>query len=127
MERLKNFLDSIGNPQNSLSCIHVAGTKGKGSTAAFITYILREAGFKVGLYTSPHLVDFRERIRILSPQLIAYRLQKENEFEGAISRVKLSELVNRLKPAIGKYNQSSEYGPLSFFEVYTALAFLYFK
>ena len=123
--RVKDFLRLIGNPQDRLSCIHVAGTKGKGSTCAFITYILREAGFKAGLYTSPHLSDFRERVRILTP---VSRLQAPScDFEGMISRMELAGLVNRLKPLINKYNKISKYGALSFFEVYTALAFVYFK
>ena len=66
LERIKDFLkNTLNNPQDDLKCIHIAGTKGKGSTCAFVAYILRQAGFKVGLYTSPHLSDFRERIRIL--------------------------------------------------------------
>src|SRR3989338_6957798 len=65
LERIRGFLDLIGNPQNSFKCLHIAGTKGKGSTCAFLTYILREAGYRVGLYTSPNLSDFRERIRVL--------------------------------------------------------------
>ena len=146
LERIKDFLSLIGNPQSYLRCIHVAGTKGKGSTCAFITYVLREAGFRVGLYTSPHLSDFRERIRILECQKTAKPkwASKDREaqvgvkrprspsgcqgaFEGMISRRGLTTLVNKLKPAIDRYNKSSEYGPLSFFEVYTALAFVYFK
>src|SRR3990167_5178893 len=67
LDGLKEFLGRIGNPQENLRCLHIAGTKGTGSTCAFLTYILREAGFKTGLYTSPHLSDFRERIRILAP------------------------------------------------------------
>lgn len=54
----------LGNPQNKLQCIHVAGTNGKGSTSHMLAAVLQEAGYKVGLYTSPHLVDFRERIKI---------------------------------------------------------------
>ncbi|MFH1128709.1 MAG: folylpolyglutamate synthase/dihydrofolate synthase family protein [Candidatus Omnitrophota bacterium] len=127
LERFKDFLKLIRNPENKLKCIHVAGTKGKGSTCAFIAYILRQAGFKVGLYTSPHLSDFRERIRILSCQLSAVSCQLQKDFEGIISKRELTDLVNKNKPAIEKYNQSSKYGPLSFFEVYTALAFIYFK
>lgn len=56
--------DAIGNPQKKLRCIHIAGTNGKGSTANMIAAILQEAGYKTGLYTSPHIKDFRERIRI---------------------------------------------------------------
>ena len=125
LERSKNFLATVDNPQDRLLCIHVAGSKGKGSTCAFITYILREAGFKVGLYTSPHLSDFRERIRILDPALPSGG--RRGEFEGMISKYALSCLVKRLRSAIEKYNRICPYGPLSFFEIYTALAFVYFN
>jgi len=120
LERIKDFLNIIGNPQEFLRCIHIAGTKGKGSTCVFISYILKQAGYKVGLYTSPHLSDFRERIRILS-----YRSNKD--FEGMISKDELMDLIRRLRPFIDKYNTESKYGPLSFFEVYTSLAFVYFR
>jgi len=125
LERIRDFLNLIGNPQDCLKCIHIAGTKGKGSTCAFITYILKQAGYKVGLYTSPHLSDFRERIRILNAERITQSTQ--NEFEGMIAKEELVVLVERLKPSIEKYNKNSKHGPLSFFEVYTALAFTYFK
>lgn len=125
LERIRDFLASIGNPQKELKCIHVAGTKGKCSTFAFIAYILKEAGFKVGLYTSPHLIDFRERIRILS--LKEKKGDYNKYFEGLISKLDLSRLVEKIKPKIDKYNKESKYGPLTFFEVYTALAFVYFK
>jgi dihydrofolate synthase / folylpolyglutamate synthase len=128
LERVRNFLLGLSSPQDSFKCIHVAGSKGKGSTCAFIAYILKEAGFKVGLYTSPHLSDFRERIRILVRQRSsAPACRSKEEFEGMISKRSLAGLVTRLKPAIDKYNRVSKYGPLSFFEVYTALAFVYFK
>ncbi len=125
LERVKNFLARIDNPQDSLKCLHIAGTKGKGSTCAFVAYILREAGYKVGLYTSPHLSDFRERIRILGPRVKGQG--PRTYFEGMISRDELVALIGRLRPAIEEYNQISEYGPLTFFEIYTSLAFLYFK
>jgi dihydrofolate synthase/folylpolyglutamate synthase len=125
LERIKEFLESLGNPQDSLKCIHIAGTKGKGSVCAFTSYILKAAGYRVGLYTSPHLSDVRERMRILNP-LSAIRYPAD-EFEGAISKKKLTDLVQKLRPAIGRYNKNSKYGALSFFEVYTALAFIYFK
>ena len=164
LARIKNFLRFIHNPEQNLKIIHVAGTKGKGSTCAFVAYILREAGFSVGLYTSPHLNDFRERIRILVPSLrgalgdviaseysarsnpkkeiasgISCPRKDKNEsglamtrnmicdFEGMISQKELSCLVKEFKPIINKYNRQSKYGALSFFEVYTAIAFLYFK
>ena len=117
LKRINNFLQLIGNPQDELKIIHIAGSKGKGSTCAFVAYILRQAGFSVGLYTSPHLSDFRERIRILKP----CKTNSQLPFEGAISKKYLIDLVEFLKPVI------KGFGELSFFEVYTALAFLYFK
>ena len=59
-----DMLDALGNPERKFRSIHVAGTNGKGSVSHMLASILQEAGYKVGLYTSPHLVDFRERIRI---------------------------------------------------------------
>lgn len=125
LERVRNFLGQIDNPQDSLKCLHIAGTKGKGSTCVFLAYILRQAGHRVGLYTSPHLSDFRERIRALNPTTKIQ--QPETDFEGMISQDEITALIKRLKPLIQDYNKYSEYGPLSFFEVYTSLAFLYFK
>jgi dihydrofolate synthase/folylpolyglutamate synthase len=127
LDRIKDFLAIIGNPQGDLKCLHIAGTKGKGSTCVFISYLLREAGYSVGLYTSPHLSDFRERIRILKTQASRCKLQDKEDFEGMILKNELRDLVERLKPAINKYNKKSKYGPLSFFEIYTSLAFVYFK
>jgi len=156
LERMRDFLSLIGDPQKSLRVIHIAGTKGKGSTCAFTAYILREAGFRAGLYTSPHLNDFRERIRILTPASVSLRARRakqsrfrllrrgvytersecaprndrinfDRDFEGMISQKELTCLVKELKPVINKYNCRSKYGRLSFFEIYTALAFLYFK
>ena len=146
LARIQGFLSLLGNPQDSLRVIHIAGTKGKGSTCAFLAYILRESGFSIGLYTSPHLNDFRERIRILLPSLRGAQATKRPrakcprecrahpgeanlalDFEGMISKKALESLVKELKPVIEKYNCNSKYGKLSFFEVYTALAFLYFK
>ena len=127
LERIKGFLSQIGNPQDYLKCIHIAGTKGKGSTSAFVAYILRAAGYKVGLYTSPHLEDFRERIRILKPGYRQQATGNRHYFDGMISKSELSQFVTKLKPRLEKYSKESKYGPLSFFEVYTALAFVYFK
>jgi len=126
LARIRGFLAIIGNPQKFLRIIHIAGSKGKGSTCALAAYILKAAGFSVGLYTSPHLNDFRERIRVLSPS-VYNRRRPAKDFEGMISKKELSALVKELKPAINKYNRYSKYGQLSFFEVYTALAFVHFK
>ena len=128
LKRFRDFLAIIGSPQEGLKCVHVAGSKGKGSTCAFISYILREAGYKVGLYTSPHLNDFRERIRILSHKVTRSQGHKaDGDFEGMIPQKELLRLVKKLKPAIDKFNLCLKQRPLSFFEVYTALAFVYFK
>lgn len=64
LDRIKKFLDILGNPQNNLKFVHVAGTNGKGSTCALISSVLREAGLKTGLFISPYITDFCERIQI---------------------------------------------------------------
>ena len=64
LENIGTLLEKIGNPQLSFPVVHVAGSNGKGSTSSFVSWILREAGLKTALYTSPHLNDFRERIRL---------------------------------------------------------------
>ncbi|MDP3790696.1 MAG: folylpolyglutamate synthase/dihydrofolate synthase family protein [Candidatus Omnitrophota bacterium] len=109
LEKMKRFAALLGDPQNHTRSIHVAGTKGKGSTAAFIYSILSNAGFKVGLYTSPHLVDFRERIRINGE---------------LISEEDLSSILDKIRNIVENYMKDDR---PSFFEVYTALAYLYFK
>jgi dihydrofolate synthase/folylpolyglutamate synthase len=69
LETIKSILNALGNPQNNFRSIHVAGTNGKGSVAAALSSILQESGFRVGLYTSPHLVRFNERICINNRQI----------------------------------------------------------
>ncbi len=103
LENIQNLLGKIGNPEKELKCIHVAGTNGKGSVCAMLFYILREAGCKVGMYTSPHLKRFNERIRI------------NGHF---ISDKDIVEYFLKIKPHITSQ---------SFFEITTAIAFLYFK
>jgi len=119
LERMNAILDKLGNPHKNLNVIHVAGSKGKGSTCAIAAYILKEAGYKVGLYTSPHLVNFRERIRILG--------QRPDMFEGMISEEEFIELVEEIKPVAEKFRKHKTLGEASFFEILTACAFLYFK
>jgi len=141
LERMKGFLRLLGEPQIGLKFLHIAGSKGKGSTCVFAAHILRKAGFNVGLYTSPHLIDCRERIRILRksqkskdsrnsgipPNIKQWAGKSQNDFEGMISRDELAGLVERIKPAIKRYNRVSKFGDLTFFEVFTALAFMYFN
>ena len=106
LSRPRRLLRLVGNPHKGLKVIHIAGTKGKGSAAAMTASILKEAGFKTGLYTSPHLSSFRERIQ-LNGRLI--------------TKKDVSELASGLRKII-KSNRR-----YSFFEVYTALALLYFR
>ena len=111
LENVKLLLFLLGNPHRKMKIIHVAGTNGKGSTSSLISSILQSDGYKVGLYTSPHLVDFTERIKINNKQ---------------IGRKKVSELLERIKPSIDKVANTPSYGHPTFFEVITSLAFLYF-
>jgi dihydrofolate synthase/folylpolyglutamate synthase len=104
LRNIRVLLKSVGNPQDRFPSIHVAGTNGKGSTCAFLASILMEAGYRTGLYTSPHLVRFTERIRI-----------NGNE----ITEKRLVEYVRLLKPAI-------ESARATFFEATTCIAFRYF-
>jgi dihydrofolate synthase/folylpolyglutamate synthase len=64
LERIAEFCRHLGNPQRNFFTIHVAGTNGKGSVSHILASVLQQAGYQVGLYTSPHLKDFRERIRV---------------------------------------------------------------
>ncbi|GAB6138868.1 bifunctional folylpolyglutamate synthase/dihydrofolate synthase [Halanaerobaculum tunisiense] len=109
LERIKLLLDYFDNPQQELDVIQVAGTNGKGSTSALLTNIYKAAGYQVGTYNSPHIVDFKERIRV-------------NDVN--ISATSLDSLVEEMKPAINKV--ASELEHPTFFEVLTALAILYF-
>jgi len=111
LDRIRHLLRLLGDPQDSFLSVHIAGTKGKGSTAAFLHSILCEAGLKTGLYTSPHLVSFRERVRVN---------------RNLVSPRSVATLVERIKPAIERTKEEWPETPPTFFEVYTALAFLHF-
>ncbi|MDP6670385.1 MAG: folylpolyglutamate synthase/dihydrofolate synthase family protein [archaeon] len=106
LDRVKGFLQAIGRPEAKFKVIHIAGTNGKGSTAAILASILRAAGLKTGLYTSPHLVKVNERIQVNGEQ---------------ISDSELVKLVSELKQS--KENQGIK---LTHFEFVTALAFQHF-
>ena len=74
LDNMRALLQRLGNPQERLRCIHVAGTNGKGSTCAFLDAALRAAGYRVGLYTSPFLMRYNERMRIDGPLINARRV-----------------------------------------------------
>ncbi|MCH2144018.1 MAG: bifunctional folylpolyglutamate synthase/dihydrofolate synthase [Phycisphaerales bacterium] len=106
LDRMRALLQELGNPQDQIKTVHVAGTVGKGSTVAMISAMLRECGYAVGEYTSPHLIDLRERIRI-GGQLI--------------DRPGFTELMKAVAQAAEAINEEPTY-----FEVLTALAFRHF-
>lgn len=111
LDRMRAMLDAAGHPERGLNVVHVAGTKGKGSTAAMIASALTAAGYSTGLYTSPHLRDFRERIRVNGKE---------------IPRADVARLVARARPIIEAVPRE-RLGVPSFFEAYTLIAFLYFS
>jgi len=124
-QRIRACLCQLGNPQQRLKCIHIAGTKGKGSTAVFLAHILCCAGFRVGLYTSPHLYELNERIRILNP---GQRGQAQvGLFPDAITDRELGALLAAKKPVLEEFRCHPEFGALTYFELLTALAFCYFN
>lgn len=103
LERIKKVLETLGNPQNAFKSIHMAGTNGKGSVSAFVSSVFKTAGYRTGLFISPFIIDFRERIQI------------NGEF---ISETDLEFYAQRVMETGIELNE---------FEFITALAFLYFK
>jgi dihydrofolate synthase/folylpolyglutamate synthase len=111
LRRMAELLDRLENPHLTSPAIHVGGTKGKGSTAAMIASALSAAGYRTGLYTSPHLHTFRERITIDG---------------GMITEEEFAALTERLQPEIDEVNRRHDYGEITTFEILTALAFAFF-
>ncbi|MBR2039894.1 MAG: bifunctional folylpolyglutamate synthase/dihydrofolate synthase, partial [Clostridia bacterium] len=103
LDRIKNVLSKLGNPQNEFKSIHIAGTNGKGSVTAFVSNVFKEAGYKTGTFISPYIIDFRERIQI------------NGEY---ISEADLTRYAQSVKQTGVELTE---------FEFITALAFLYFK
>ncbi|WP_220192538.1 bifunctional folylpolyglutamate synthase/dihydrofolate synthase [Ktedonospora formicarum] len=111
LTRTARLLELLGDPHHAYSNTLIAGTKGKGSTAAMVESVLREAGVKTGLYTQPDLHTFRERIRV----------------NGAlIPEVEVGNLIPEIKREVERVQADHEYGPFITYEIGTALAFLYF-
>ncbi|HEV2948682.1 MAG TPA: Mur ligase family protein, partial [Gemmataceae bacterium] len=116
LDRMRTLLDLLGNPQHRLRIVHVAGSKGKGSTSAMLESILRHAGYRTGLFTSPHLSQVEERIQVdarpIPPQALAALM---NEIRAAIHRMEEDD-----------FSSATASQGATFFEVATALGFLYF-
>ena len=110
LERTYRLLELLGSPQNKLKLIHIAGTNGKGSTTAMVSRILRGMGYKVGMYTSPYLEEFEERIQINGVN---------------IPKDKLVENLEEVKSAVSKVIEEGYEHPTEF-EIITVLMFLYF-
>ena len=111
LRRVEALLARLGNPHLKSKSVHIAGSKGKGSTAAMIASVLTKAGYRTGLYTSPHLHLFNERIRV---------------DEKLITNDEIVELVAKIKPEVEAINKEAAYGRLTTFEVTTALGFMFF-
>lgn len=112
LDSISALLRLLGDPQHGLPCVHIAGTKGKGSVAAMVESILRAAGYRTGLFTSPHLVSFRERIRIDGA------MATEEQIAGAVEEV---------RGPIEQMREEGRLNPSTFFEAYTAMAYLLFR
>ena len=110
--RMDGFLELLGNPHRSTPTIHVAGTKGKGSTAAFCDAVLAAAGYRTGFYSSPHLHSFCERIRLDA---------------APISQPRFASLVQELWPYQERIGRDTQLGEVSLFEFMTAMAFWCFS
>ena len=109
LENMLRFEEVLGNPHDSLRTIHVAGTNGKGSVANMLASVLSACGLKVGLYTSPHIVDFRERMRVAGPDGEAELVSEEYVYDF-----------------LCRYEADMDALSLSFFEITTGMAFKWF-
>ena len=126
LERMRFLLEYLDVSYQRMKVIHVAGTKGKGSTATFCAYILAALGYKAGLYTSPHLFSFRERIKIVKSSKGKGREAFSGVKSFLISKKDVVEIVEKFKVCLERTRFTKELGQPSFFEVYTAIAFKYF-
>jgi dihydrofolate synthase/folylpolyglutamate synthase len=111
LRRMDELLERLGNPHLKARTVHIAGTKGKGSVAAMIASVLTNSGYRTGLYTSPHLHTFNERVRV------------DGEL---ITDEEITALVKKLKPEEQAVNERATYGKLTTFELITVLGFMYF-
>ena len=107
LDRMRSLLKKLGNPHEKLRTVHIAGTKGKGSTATMLAQMLQACGYRVGLYVSPHISEIRERITINGDK---------------ITQAALARLTTQAEPFIDKMAKDKP----TFFEIFTALAFTHF-
>ena len=112
LQHIEELLHRMGDPHLTSKTVHIAGSKGKGSTAAMVAQVLTVAGYKTGLYTSPHLHNIRERIQIDGNQ---------------ISKRDFTSLVSKLKQHYDTTKTDTTYRQLTYFEALTVLAFSYFN
>ena len=112
LERVRALLRPLGDPHLALPAVHVAGTKGKGSTVAMVAAVLEAAGLRAGVFTSPHLHTMRERIAAGG---------------AAISEEEFARQAERLAPFVTQVNEGGDYGRLTTFELLTAMGFLHFR
>ncbi|MBS3821874.1 MAG: hypothetical protein GVY16_03910 [Planctomycetes bacterium] len=107
LDRMRRLLKKLGNPHEKIESVHIAGTKGKGSTAMMLAAMLKSCGHRVGLYTSPHICDIRERINVNGQK---------------IPRTTFTRLMAKVAPHVEKMKDRP-----TFFELFTAIAFCYFN
>ena len=122
LERIRALLESVGNPQLEYSVVLIGGTNGKGSTCEFLARLLQAENKKIGLYTSPHLYNWNERIRVLDAEV---KSQNTDLFPGAISDSELDALFRDALPAIESV-AATELGQPTEFEVVTFLGLWHF-
>ena len=123
------LLKHLGTPHSGLPAVHLAGSNGKGSTAAFLTSILRQTGLRVGLYTSPHLIDFSERIQVDGVHITTGGVVHFTDLiRGVIEKMaRDGELWPTSDPQIPAKDFDPQKATITFFEFTTAMAFLHFK
>jgi len=107
LNRMRALLKKMGDPHKKIRAVHIAGTKGKGSTATMLAEMLHACGYKVGLYTSPHICDVRERIQVNGEK---------------ITQIALTRLICKVEPYIAQISDDKP----TFFEIFTAIAFCHF-
>ncbi len=121
LKNVKVLLNLLGNPHHKFKTVHIAGTNGKGSVAVFTSSIAALSGYKVGIYTSPHLIDFRERIAVKTQSIG----KKSKIVEKFIPKTRVISIISDIKRAV-KHMKSLGMNHPTYFEIVTALAFRYF-